>query len=403
MIDYPVWGRHLIDCDPAKKETPFTQMDAAMSTEPAVAGALMPDAHLGYGLPVGGVYALDNAVCPYAVGPDIACRMKISIFDGSIEDFEDERENFIAALKACTFFGTGGNSGRKYDHPVLDMLPWSTSKPILDNMERAKDQLGTSGSGNHFVEFGILDVPDNGNACSCEELDIAVGKYIAVMSHSGSRGTGFQVCQYYSKLAAQLHPELVGQQSKLGWLDLDTEIGQDYWMAMELMGDYAQANHDCIHDALAEFLGVKPLRQIENHHNFAWKEFHNGREVVVHRKGATPAGPGVLGVIPGSMGTPAYIVSGLGNAASLHSASHGAGRAMGRKDADRMNKPVYRQKMDELAARGITVISCGADELCNVYKDIEQVMDAQTDLVEKVARFDPRIVKMCHAGERAED
>ena len=227
-------------------------MRAAMSIEPCVGGALMPDAHVGYGLPIGGVLGLDDAVCPYAVGPDIACRMKITVLPISPDRLVTDKQNFVDALNQRTFFGTGGNSGRRYDHPVLDLLPWSTSKPIMDNMERAKDQLGTSGSGNHFVEFGIFDVPFDGTYDCNTTLNLEPGKYVAVMSHSGSRGTGFQVCQYYSDIAKALHPELVGQQAKLGWLDLDAEHGQGYWDAMTLMGQYAKANHDCIHDAIAK-------------------------------------------------------------------------------------------------------------------------------------------------------
>lgn len=149
------------------------------------------------------------------------------------------------------------------------------------------------------------------------------------MSHSGSRGAGAAVCRTYSRIA----------------------------------------------------------------HNFAWKEQHDGREVIVHRKGATPAGEGVLGVIPGSMGSPGYVVRGKGNSVSLSSASHGAGRVMSRKQAKL--KFNYREEIDALAARGITVLSAGADEVCGVYKDIDAVMAVHADLVEAVARFSPVIVKMC--------
>jgi tRNA-splicing ligase RtcB len=261
---------------------------------------------------------------------------------------------------------------------------------------KAIRQLGTSGSGNHFVEFGVLEVP-------YRLENVPPGIYVALMSHSGSRGTGAAVCKKYSDIAKELHPELAGDEltRNLGWLDLDTDAGREYWAAMNLMGDYAAANHDCIHTALSEYIGLKPLMQIENHHNFAWKETHNGREVIVHRKGATPAGPGVLGVIPGSMGTPAYVVRGLGNEASLHSASHGAGRVMSRKQANKTFN--YREEIDKLAARGVHVISAGADEVCGVYKNIDDVMAAQDDLVERVARFSPKIVKMCGSGDRAED
>jgi len=174
---------------------------------------------------------------------------------------------------------------------------------------------------------------------------------------------------------------------------------------MDLMGRYAAANHEMIHHHVARHLGAQVLSTVENHHNFAWKETHNidgqSREVIVHRKGATPAGEGVLGVIPGSMATACYVVRGKGSAASLESAAHGAGRAMSRRKA----RDTFRwaHVKDMLAERRVHVISADIDEVPGVYKDIEAVMAAQRDLVDVVGRFEPRIVKMAPAGEPAED
>ena len=170
---------------------------------------------------------------------------------------------------------------------------------------------------------------------------------------------------------------------------------------MNLMGEYAAANHDVIHRLVSKLLGARIIAGVENHHNFAWKELHGGRELIVHRKGATPAGDGVLGVIPGSMASPAFVVRGLGNADSLNSASHGAGRRMSRKQAkDKYN---WKAVQKDLEKKGVKVLSAGADEVPGVYKDIEDVMREQADLVAVVARFDPRIVKMCSDGSQAED
>jgi tRNA-splicing ligase RtcB len=170
---------------------------------------------------------------------------------------------------------------------------------------------------------------------------------------------------------------------------------------MNLMGDYAAANHAVIHRNVVRLLGTEVIAGVENHHNFAWLERHGGEEVYVHRKGATPAGKGVLGVIPGSMGDPGFVVRGRGNRESLSSASHGAGRCMSRKAAkDKYN---FRAVQKDLEARGIRVLSAGADEVPGVYKRIETVMAEQQDLVEIVARFDPKIVKMCGDGSAAED
>jgi tRNA-splicing ligase RtcB len=171
------------------------------------------------------------------------------------------------------------------------------------------------------------------------------------------------------------------------------------------MGQYASANHALIHRHIARKLGANVVLDIENHHNFAWKERHviggAEREVIVHRKGATPAGVGVLGIIPGSMASPGFVVRGKGESESLQSASHGAGRVMSRTKA--MQSFTWSATKKLLAEREVTLISAGLDEVPGVYKDIAQVMAAQTDLVEVLGRFDPRLVKMCPGGERAED
>jgi tRNA-splicing ligase RtcB len=226
------------------------------------------------------------------------------------------------------------------------------------------------------------------------------GSYLALLSHSGSRGTGAAVAAHYSKVAMATHADLPRELIHLAWLDLDSADGAEYWAAMNLMGDYAAANHACIHRALARSLGAEVLLDIENHHNFAWKETHFGKETVVHRKGATPAGQGVLGIIPGSMASPAFVIRGKGEAASLDSASHGAGRVMSRTAAKKaFHWPDEKRKLEDA---GITLLSAGLDEVPGVYKDIHTVMEAQQDLVEPIARFDPRIVKMAPGG-RAED
>jgi tRNA-splicing ligase RtcB len=271
---------------------------------------------------------------------------------------------------------------------------WSVSPITQRFRDKAAAQLGTSGSGNHFVEFGEFTVEN-------KELGLEPGMYLALLSHSGSRGTGALVCDHYSRVARTQHKDLPKELSYLAWLGLDSADGQEYWAAMELMGQYASANHHLIHKHIARHLGAGVLLDLENHHNFAWKERHGGRDLIVHRKGATPAGAGVLGVIPGSMASPTFVARGRGNAASLNSASHGAGRVMSRHKA----KETYNWKMVQpyLDKRGVKLISAGLDEVPMVYKNIEEVMAAQTDLVEPLAKFFPRLVKMAPAGEKAED
>jgi tRNA-splicing ligase RtcB len=369
------------------------QMKNACALPVSVRGALMPDAHVGYGLPIGGVLATESAVIPYAVGVDIACRMKMTVLDLPPSAIDEAPERLVKAIERETRFGVGASFRDRQTHDVLDER-WSVTPLTKSLKDKAWAQLGTSGSGNHFVEFGILTVEH-------AELHLAAGSHLALLSHSGSRGPGAAVASHYSKLARELHPELPRELAHLAWLDLDREEGQAYWSAMELMGKYAAANHACIHRSIARHLGARVLLDLENHHNFAWKELHGGRDLIVHRKGATPAGTGVLGIIPGSMASPTYVVRGRGSAASLNSAAHGAGRRMSRTAAKRSFR--WSEVSPQLEARKVRLLSAGLDEVPGVYKDIDAVMAAQADLVEPVARFLPRIVKMAPPGERAED
>ncbi|MBV9491787.1 MAG: RtcB family protein, partial [Verrucomicrobia bacterium] len=377
------------DLDEAARD----QMENACSLPVAVAGALMPDAHVGYGLPIGGVLATRDAVIPYAVGVDIACRMKLTALDLPVERLANDQERFVKAIELETRFGVGASFSHRRQHEVMD-ADWSVSPVTAQFKQRAWDQLGTSGSGNHFVEFGRLTVTH-------PEAGLPEGVYLALLSHSGSRGTGAAVCQHYSKLAMTRHGELPKPLAHLAWLDLSSHEGQEYWAAMQLMGRYAAANHALIHERIARRLGAAVRLDVENHHNFAWQESHGGREVIVHRKGATPAGKGVLGIIPGSMAAPGFLVRGQGEPASLNSASHGAGRRMSRKGALKNLK--WSEAKALLRDLGVHLISAGLDEVPMVYKDIHHVMSAQSDLVEVLARFDPKIVKMSPSGERAED
>ena len=359
----------------------------------AVRGALMPDAHPGYGLPIGGVLATRDAVIPYAVGVDIACRVKLTVLDLPISTLGQGADRLRAAIEKETRFGIGAAFESPRDHPVME-LDWSVSPITRKLRDKAWAQLGTSGSGNHFVEFGVFRVDHR-------ELNVPPGDYLALLSHSGSRGTGAEVAGHYSRRAKALHPELPPRLKNLAWLDLHREEGQEYWSAMELMGRYAAANHACIHRHVARRLGATVVLDLENHHNFAWKERHDGEDVIVHRKGATPAGAGVLGIIPGSMASTTYIARGKGNEAALDSAAHGAGRVMSRTEAKKRFH--WSEVMPILRERGVSLISAGLDEVPMVYKDIDRVMAAQSDLVEPVATFVPRLVKMAPAGERAED
>jgi tRNA-splicing ligase RtcB len=387
-IDYRTWGT---DIDKAAHD----QMKQACALPVARGAALMPDAHVGYGLPIGGVLATEDAVIPYAVGVDIACRMKLSVFDLPVSALDEHFHAFRDSIEKGTRFGVGSTWQKPQSHEVMDR-DWTVSRITRENRDKAWKQLGTSGSGNHFVEYGVLTLPQRD-----EELGLNAGEYVALLSHSGSRGPGAAVCSTYSAIAQKNLPPRYKDFGRLAWLDMKSQAGQEYWAAMNLMGDYAAANHAVIHRNVARLMGAEIVAGVENHHNFAWKERHGDKDLYVHRKGATPAAKGVLGVIPGSMADPAFVVRGKGGEESFDSASHGAGRRMSRTAA--FSKYNFKQIQKDLAAKGVHVISAGADEVPYVYKNILEVMAEQSDLVDTVARFDPKIVRMCGDGSKAED
>lgn len=374
-------------------------MDNALRLPVSVAGALMPDAHVGYGLPIGGVLATESTVIPYAVGVDIACRMRLSIFPISPIVLDQKPGQFKKSLLEHTRFGAGAKWERnqRADHEVLDDADWNATKYLRSLQDTAFEQLGTSGTGNHFVEWGAFRLEHDD-----ADLGMKAGEYLALLSHSGSRGVGFKIANHYSQLAMSLHPDLDHSVRHLAWLELESHEGQEYWLSMELAGRFASANHQIIHQRVSKAVGLKPAATVENHHNFAWKVripapagFGSGeREVIIHRKGATPADADVLGVIPGSMADPGYVVRGLGRVESLYSAAHGAGRAMSRKAA--ISSLTRTERDRYLKEHGVTLLGGGLDESPQAYKSIEAVMTAQADLVAVIGRFMPRLVRMAN-------
>ncbi|QNN41318.1 RtcB family protein [Pedobacter roseus] len=386
--DYSIFGADYIE------EGARNQMDVAMKLPVSVAGALMPDAHQGYGLPIGGVLATRNTIIPYGVGVDIGCRMALSIFDIPEKHYLGKDAMYKRELIAFTKFGAGQNfkGNEKADHDVLENETFN-STPFLKNLHgKAWAQLGTSGGGNHFVEWGIIDFAERD-----EILNIDKGRYVALLTHSGSRGFGATIAGHYTKLAKDIC-KLPKEAANLAYLDLNTAEGQEYWIAMNLAGDYASACHEVIHKRLTKAIGAKVLAKVENHHNFAWKEMLDGEEVIVHRKGATPAGKGVMGIIPGSMTAPGFLVRGKGEMNAINSASHGAGRQMSRTKAI---QSITKSDMKAiLKDHNVTLIGAGLDEAPMAYKDINKVMAAQTELVDVVAKFEPKMVRMADDGSR---
>ncbi len=386
-IQFNVFGQEHIE------EGAMHQMYQAAKLPISVAGALMPDAHSGYGLPIGGVLATKNAVIPYGVGVDIGCRMCLSIYDIDPKELVQKENFFTRELLEATVFGSGAQLDRAADHEVMENDLFR-ELPLLKHLHgRAWKQLGTSGSGNHFVEFGVVEIGEKDAV-----LGVEAGKYVGLLSHSGSRALGATIANHYTKLAISKR-RLPQEAKNLAWLQLDEEEGIEYWNAMNLAGDYASACHHIIHAKIAKQLGRRPVKMVENHHNFAWKEEWEGQPVIVHRKGATPAGKNVLGIIPGSMTAPGFIVKGKGEMAAVNSASHGAGRKMSRTRA--MEAVSDKQFKEEVEKHGVKLLGGGKDESPFAYKDIEVVMQSQKALVDVVGKFTPKIVKMDGAKHRS--
>jgi tRNA-splicing ligase RtcB (3'-phosphate/5'-hydroxy nucleic acid ligase) len=387
-LPFKIYGKDYIELGA------LTQMETAMRLPISQTGALMPDAHEGYGLPIGGVLATnENIVIPYAVGVDIACRMCMSIFPVPSNQLEKLRFKLRDLLGKNTIFGVGSKNKNHVDSTIFDRSEWKSTQFIRQHSDLAFSQLGTSGAGNHFAEWGILKVLHH-----IPEVNLKSGEYLAFLTHSGSRGFGNETANYYSKVAMS-KVNLPKEAKHLAWLDLSTQEGQEYWIAMNLAGEYASANHSEIHKKISKDLGETPLAIIENHHNFAWKEkLPSGKMAIIHRKGATPAGKGVIGIIPGSMTHSGFIIRGKGEPNSLNSASHGAGRSMSRSQA---LKKYTKSDLEKITNDyGIDLIGGDIDEIPMAYKDIHKVMNLQKDLVEVIATFQPKIVRMADAERR---
>lgn len=381
-VELNVFGRPLI------KANAYQQMQVAMKLPIARKAAMMPDSHLGYGLPIGGVLATDNAVIPFAVGMDIGCRMSLTLYDVTERFFKMHEHKFKQSIRNNTAFGISKKLDLNQEHEFLDRDIFYQTDLLKSLKSKAAKQLGSSGSGNHFVEWGIVDMKED------QDLGIPAGRYIGLLAHSGSRGFGASIARHYSELA-KTKSLLPHNMRHLSWLDLDRQAGKEYWLSMNLAGDYAKACHDQIHKNVVKELGLKAICKIENHHNFAWKEKVDNQTLIVHRKGATPAAKGEYGIIPGSMTDPGHIVKGLGNVDSINSASHGAGRKYSRKETISKNTNSEMRKM--LRQHRITLIGGALDESPFAYKSLEQVMSFQEDLVTSIGKFYPKIVRMDRA------
>ncbi|HHX50969.1 MAG TPA: RtcB family protein [Clostridia bacterium] len=335
--------------------------------------ALMADAHEGFGMPIGGVLATQGMIIPNAVGVDIGCgvtAVRTDIIDISTRQVEKIIKNSYRVIPV-------GFKHHKKPREWEGFQEMPQLRVLRQEMNSAKRQIGTLGSGNHF--------------CSIEK---GSDGHIWLMVHSGSRNFGYKVANHYNKVAKNLNRKtgLVPSHYDLAPFSLDSSEGQEYYQAMSFCLEFAKANREFLFRAFFEGFAQETgaeriLQKIDIHHNYAAIEHHFDTEVIVHRKGATRALQGELGVIPGSMGTPSYIVEGLGNPESFMSCSHGAGRVISRRKANEL----FTEEMANLAMEGVVFSGWGGDysEAPMAYKDIGEVMSNQKDLVRPLVKLSP--------------
>ena len=350
---------------------------------------LMPDTHEGYGMPIGGVVALKDAVCPNMVGVDIGCGMlavKTSLTDITTEELKNvlggtkENKGGIRARIPVGF----DHQKKDVEHPIFDDPRWEDTFICEQEFESAKRQLGTLGGGNHFIE---IQKGDDG--------------HIWFMIHSGSRNLGYKVAKHYNDIAKTLCTEWKQDEivkNDLAVLPTHTDEFTKYFDEMSLCVDFSYANREVMSSVIIEefkrvFPEMEVLQEVNISHNYASIENHFGRNVYVHRKGATLARKGILGIIPGSQGTSSYIVEGLGNPKSMCSCSHGAGRKMSRKKAvENLNLEEEQAKLDEKGILHSLRYKKSLDEAPSAYKDIYTVMEEQKDLVKILVKLQPLAV-----------
>ncbi|MCF6461551.1 RtcB family protein [Clostridium sp. Cult3] len=335
--------------------------------------ALMADAHVGFGMPIGGVLASLGVIIPNAVGVDIGCGIIAAKTDIKNMDIRAIEKIVDKAHKSIPL----GFKHHKRPRTWEGFNNPPNSKIIMEELDAARYQLGTLGGGNHFL---TMEQGSDG--------------HIWLMVHSGSRNFGYKIAEYYNNIAVKLNEKtkLVPPKQDLAGLYMDSDEGQEYFNAMNYALEFAAENRrqllEQFYDIFREETKSREiLKKVSIHHNYASLEKHFGKEVIVHRKGAIRAERGELGIIPGSMGTPSYIVEGLGNPESFRSCSHGAGRVMSRRQA---NKTITKEMADK-AMGGIVHKGWRKDfsEAPMAYKDIEEVMENQKDLVKRAIKLTP--------------
>lgn len=366
-----VFGEH----DPST----LAQMRNCMSIGNVVAGVVCADGHLGYAQPVGGVIAYEGQISISGVGFDIGCGNMAVRLDTRFDQIEDRVGAIMFDISRTISFGVGRSNAERVEHALFDDEEAWKASDMEAYRQKAGAQLGTVGSGNHYVD---LMKDEDGHV------------WIGV--HFGSRGFGHTSSTRYLKAAGGTD----GMNVPPAVVDEDSEIGQRYIAAMQLAGRYAYAGREWVVERVRQIIGGKVLDSVHNHHNFAWRERHGDRDVWVVRKGATPCFPGQRSFIGGSMGDDAVIVEGVdGEEArrSLYSTVHGAGRVFGRKEAKRR---FTREEMDAwLRGRGVTLVGADLDESPMAYRRLDEVLPHHSASTRVVHRLRPFGVAMAGEGE----
>lgn len=386
MIDnIPVWGTPV-------DEGALAQIKNCAKTADHV--ALMSDHHKGYAVPIGGVVAYENSISPSGVGYDIGCGNKAVLTDAPADEIRANISTIMDDVFRTISFGVGRNNAEKVEHPIFDAdhPGWKVAREISALKQMAANQLGTVGSGNHYVDI-FTDEKDR----------------VWIGVHFGSRGLGHKTATHFLKQAGASN----GIDVDPCVIPADSQMGHDYLAAMHLAGEYAYAGRDWVCARVAKILGATVLKEIHNHHNFAWRESHGGRDLWVVRKGATPAFPGQKGFVGGSMGEISVILEGVENADaahSLYSTMHGAGRVMGRMEAkgkvDRKTGEVKRvgkvtqAMMDGWVRRaGVELRGAGIDESPDCYKRLPDVLAEHAGSIRILETLHPIGVAMAGAHE----
>lgn len=366
-----VFGQH--------DEATVAQMRNCMAVGNAVAGVICADGHLGYAQPVGGVIAYEKQISISGVGFDIGCGNMAVRLDTPYSDISELAGTIIKDVQKVISFGVGRTNDERVEHSLLDDADAWREADREDYRQKAQAQLGTVGSGNHYVDL-MRD----------EEGFVWIGV------HFGSRGLGHSSATKYLKAAGGKD----GMNVPPAVVDEDSEIGRRYIAAMELAGRYSYAGREWVVERVRKIIGGNVTEMVHNHHNYAWREKHNGKDLWVVRKGATPAFPGQKGFVGGSMGDDAVILEGVDSEeakASLYSTVHGAGRLFGRKEAKRR---FTREEMDRwLQERGVVLVGADLDESPMAYRRLPDVLKEHAGSVKVLHTLRPFAVAMAGEGE----